>query len=97
MEPAVPAAETQPEPVLAPPIAETAPASSEGGATRLADEMMAMFSGSEQAPTPEPVAPPTDQLDAAARPSADIDPADELLDELAQSAEEESKRRWFNR
>ena len=105
VEPAVPAAETQPEPVLAPPIAETAPASSEGGATRLADEMMAMFSGSEQAPTPEPlaaptpepVAPPTDQLDAAARPSADIDPADELLDELAQSAEEESKRRWFNR
>ena len=67
--------------------------------------MMAMFSGSEQAPTPEPVAPPTtepvapptDQLDAAARPSADIDPADELLDDLAQSAEEESKRRWFNR
>jgi hypothetical protein len=115
-EPASSAAETQPDPVLAPPTAETAPAPSEGGATRLADEMMAMFSGSEQAPTPtpEPIAPPTaeapaapptaealapttDQLDAAARPSADIDPADELLDELAQSAEEESKRRWFNR
>jgi len=69
-----------------------------------------MFSGSEQQPAPaaEVVAQPTtepattpapsaDQLDVAARPSADIDPANELLDELARSAEEESKRRWFNR
>jgi hypothetical protein len=38
-----------------------------------------------------------DPLDAAARPSADIDPADELLEDLERSAEEESKRRWFNR
>jgi hypothetical protein len=92
---------------VAPPAAEAAPAPSDGGATRLADEMLAMFSGSEQSPAPaagalapptaDPFAPSTDQLDAAARPSADIDPADELLDELARSAEEESKRRWFNR
>jgi hypothetical protein len=112
--PPEPAPEAQAEPIVARAPAETAPAPADGGATRLADEMLAMFSGSEQSPptaeaisrpTAEPAAPPTaeavaestDQLDAAARPSADIDPADELLDELARSAEEESKRRWFNR
>jgi hypothetical protein len=31
------------------------------------------------------------------RPSAEIDADDELLDDLASSAEEESQRRWFNR
>ena len=68
--------------------------------------MMAMFSD------PEPVQPvveesppavPTDQADPSAsldnpeRPSAEIDPADELLHDPMITAEEESKRRWFNR
>jgi hypothetical protein len=38
-----------------------------------------------------------DQLEPTERPSAEIDPADELLQDPMMSAEEESKRRWFNR
>jgi hypothetical protein len=37
------------------------------------------------------------QIEPTERPSAEIDPADELLQDPTVSAEEESKRRWFNR
>jgi hypothetical protein len=76
--------------------AAPSPDQSSGAATRLADEMMAMLAGPETpaAPAgradPEPTPPPE-------RPSAQIDPADELLDDTIPTAEEESHRRWFNR
>jgi tetratricopeptide (TPR) repeat protein len=95
------------------------PASSDGGATRLADEMMAMFSdpqpeqqaaeepspwasipdrtaGSDQPPR-ETQPPASANVGAPGRPSAEIDPADELLQDPTRTAEEESKRRWFTR
>jgi hypothetical protein len=65
---------------------------------------MAMFS--DPAPTPpasnEPLRTPDEpQLasshEPAERPSAEIDPADELLHDPTVGADEESKRRWFNR
>jgi hypothetical protein len=98
----VPVADTAPDLVPAPP---------DGGATRLADEMMAMFSDPEPAQPTVEEAPATavspeaavqqpqmqDQLEPTERPSAEIDPADELLQDPMMSAEEESKRRWFNR
>jgi len=68
--------------------------------------MMAMFSDPEQVqPVVEesPPAVPTEQpspnasLENPERPSAEIDPADELLHDPMITAEEESKRRWFNR
>jgi hypothetical protein len=68
--------------------------------------MMAMFSDPEPAqPVVEESPPevPTQQPDPGAslenpeRPSAEIDPADELLHDPMITAEEESKRRWFNR
>ncbi len=98
-----PAATDVPDHVATPP---------DGGATRLADEMMAMFSDPEPAqptevePKAEPPAqttaeldpsPVQDGLDASERPSAEIDPDDELLQDPTMTAEEESKRRWFNR
>jgi hypothetical protein len=100
------------------------PAAPDGGATRLADEMMAMFSDAQPSHTATdeppltvtPSAPPADHgfftpqqqaneqrgaaedLDTTPeRPSAEIDPADELLNDPTVTAEEESKRRWFNR
>jgi hypothetical protein len=87
-------------------VDDPAPPPPDGGATRLADEMMAMFSDPEPAqPVVEESPPevPTQQPDPSAslenpeRPSAEIDPADELLHDPMITAEEESKRRWFNR
>jgi len=104
-----------PMPEVTVPVADTAPdlvpAPPDGGATRLADEMMAMFSDPEPAQPTVEEAPATavspeaavqqpqmqDQLEPTERPSAEIDPADELLQDPMMSAEEESKRRWFNR
>jgi hypothetical protein len=104
-----------PAPEVTVPVADTAPdlvpAPPDGGATRLADEMMAMFSDPEPAQPTVEEAPATavspeaavqqpqmqDQLEPTERPSAEIDPADELLQDPTMSAEEESKRRWFNR
>jgi hypothetical protein len=100
--PTAPAASPAPDPVADDP----APLPPDGGATRLADEMMAMFSDPEPAqPVVEESPPevPTQQPDPSAslenpeRPSAEIDPADELLHDPLITAEEESKRRWFNR
>jgi hypothetical protein len=127
-QPTAPPMEPDPAPIAedAGPTADATaapvPAGPDGGATRLADEMMAMFSDpdpsqpatetSAEVPTTyqsgdsQPVArqplavdlPPTsEQLEAPERPSAEIDPADELLQDPTVSAEEESKRRWFNR
>jgi hypothetical protein len=68
--------------------------------------MLAMFSDPEPGqPVLEESPPevPTQQPDPSAsfenpeRPSAEIDPADELLHDPMITAEEESKRRWFNR
>jgi hypothetical protein len=38
-----------------------------------------------------------EHLETGERPSAEIDPDDELLQDPTITAEEESKRRWFNR
>ena len=87
-------------------VDDPAPPPPDGGATRLADEMLAMFSDPEPGqPVLEESPPevPTQQPDPSAsfenpeRPSAEIDPADELLHDPMITAEEESKRRWFNR
>jgi hypothetical protein len=69
--------------------------------------MMAMFSDPQPTPTtmhePPSEAVDPDRGDAsgsfepAERPSPEIDPADELLNDPLVSAEEESKRRWFSR
>lgn len=90
------------------------PEGSAVGATKLADEMMAMFSASEP-PAPEPESEPPAQgpreseppasdrnpseelAGPSERPVAEIDPADELLDDPTRTAHEESHRRWFNR
>jgi hypothetical protein len=68
-----------------------------GEATRLADEMIAMFAADR--PLDEPVAEqPAEEIPGhAERPIAEIDPADELLEDPTHSAQEESHRRWFNR
>jgi hypothetical protein len=101
---------------------EPVPAAPEGGATRLADEMMAMFSDAKpsQPTTQEPSVAATvdgpgdrafateqavaeeqlvahEPFDAPEQQSAEIDPADELLHDPMMSAEDGSKRRWFNR
>ena len=90
-EPPAPAPVAQPDPYVAPPSTETAPAPPDGGATRLADEMLAMFSGSEQPPAPtaealtppqaETVAPPT--ADPVAPPTAEVLPPTDQLDAAA--------------
>jgi hypothetical protein len=100
--------EPDPSPI-APPMAEPVvpdpvPPPTDGGATRLADEMMAMFNDPqpaqpaipERSPT-EAQPAPSDSSQPVERPSAEIDPADELLHDPSVTAEEESKRRWFNR
>jgi hypothetical protein len=93
-------------------VPDDVPTPPDGGATRLADEMMAMFSDPEPAqptedePKAEPPAqttaeldpsPVQDGLEVSERPSAEINPDDELLQDPSMTAEEESKRRWFNR
>jgi len=101
------------EPRPIPEAPDTAPASTppepEPGATKLADEMMAMFTGSEEPavdatatedlaePAPDLAEPTNDLTPSTERPTAEIDPTDELLDDPTRSAEEESHRRWFNR
>jgi hypothetical protein len=119
VEPAAPVVDAAaPTPVA---TSDPVPAAPDGGATRLADEMMAMFSDAQPAQPTEDEPPTATQepahqaffrpqqpeaseqasvpeaLEAPERPSAEIDPADELLDDPTVTAEEESKRRWFNR
>jgi hypothetical protein len=48
-------------------------------------------------PTPDLAEPTNDLTPSTERPTAEIDPTDELLDDPTRSAEEESHRRWFNR
>jgi len=96
-----PAEESRPIPEAPDAHASTPPAP-EPGATKLADEMMAMFTESEEpavdAAATEDLPGPTNDLTASTeRPTAEIDPTDELLDDPTRSAEEESHRRWFNR
>jgi hypothetical protein len=99
--------ESSDPPIPRPVAPDPVPAPPDGAATRLADEMMAMFSDPQPAqpvtddPAPSPVsndAPDTGtSFEDPERPSAEIDPADELLHDPMITAEEESKRRWFNR
>jgi len=98
-------------PVTEPVSPDAVPPPPDGGATRLADEMMAMFSDAQPvtpaaedrtpgwAPSPAPAdhAEAGGAVESPDRPSAEIDPADELLHDPTASAEDESKRRWFNR
>jgi hypothetical protein len=99
VEPSAEGAQPAPEAMEA---AASTPPEPDPGATKLADEMMAMFTESEKpaadaAPTEDHVAPTNDLTTPAGRPVAEIDPTDELLDDPTRSAEEESHRRWFNR
>jgi hypothetical protein len=90
------AAAVDDEPAAPPPVPEP-----EGTASRLADEMMAMFAepaqpepsagSSAESPARHDPSPPTE------RPVAEMAPEDELLDDPTRSAQEESHRRWFNR
>jgi hypothetical protein len=52
--------------------------------------MMAMLAGPGSSADPEPDHP-------VERPTAQIGPADELLEDPMHTAEGESQRRWFNR
>ena len=79
------------EPVDTAPEPESAPVA-DGGATRLADEMMALYA-SEDEPGPVPVTSATE--DEPEHRSIDPTLSPEALAEL--SAEDESQLRWFNR
>ena len=55
--------------------------------------MMAIFHEDQPAPEERP----SEELAGSKRPVAEIDAADELLDDPTRTAHEESHRRWFNR
>ena len=84
-----PAVQAEPQAVMSTPSTEPDPQPAPDGATtRLADEMMALFAAEPTTPADEPIQPtePTEPTEPTSQ--HDLD---------ANTAEEESQRRWFNR